>query len=585
MKTLKLFNSVVEKKSNKSSFISSDGYIIEPNSIWAKDMIINYYSKEKLNGNDLNKTFHKSWKKIKNSSRFELLIEQIRHYISTYGTEFKSEIYIPNEVLNIPELKLKYKIIKGIPKKDMINKCLLLLRSGIALNEETINDLITILVDELDYVFTGDEGIKNKEAIVKIAEDYGIYPSNPVEFFRYVIYKTTNTTLLIKNNNLINLIKDSSYNPSRLFKDFGLKNLGEIFNRFKPLFLGYKKKCPKTINKISKLSKIYHKPLVGNPLNSVTQNILLDKDIKWLDNATPFALFKAISACYNRIEGQSSFVYLIRNGKSWITQKKANKVVNKKNYVFLLKYIKNRFDLSDKKIFIPDDIKYALPTSEKLFVGNFPCGTKFYGKKLAVGIYWENKWGADDLDISGINIGGKVGWNSIYNQNDGNLMFSGDITNAPNGAVEYLYANNGLNVPTLVNNNIYSGRSDCDYKIIIGKGDNINRNMMMNPNNLFAEIKTKSIQNDTILGILLPEKNRQSFSILNFGAGNCRVSGNSNLSDIATKALYEQWHNPLSLNDFVVELGAKITTDNENSDIDLSLDRLERDTIINIFNK
>ena len=75
MKTLKLFNAVLARESNEKPFISDEGFIIEPDALWAKKEIISYYSKEKLNGNDLNKTFHKSWQKIKESSRIELLID------------------------------------------------------------------------------------------------------------------------------------------------------------------------------------------------------------------------------------------------------------------------------------------------------------------------------------------------------------------------------------------------------------------------------------------------------------------------------------------------------------------------------
>lgn len=582
MKTLKLFNAVIAKESEKNPFASELGFVIEPNALWAKDRIINYYTREQLNGNDLNKTFHKSWKKIKESSRCELLVEQILHYISTYGSNFEAEIHIPNEVVNIPELKLSYKVIKAYTKDEMKAKCLSLLKSGIALKEETIDDLLTILVDELDYTFTGKENIKNKEAIVKIAETYHVYPENPVEFLRYVIYRTTNTTLLIKNDALIELIKNSSYNPTQIFKNFGLEKLAEIFNRFKPLFLAYKSRAPKTINKISKLSKKYHKPLVSNPLNDVTNTLLLETDLHWLDNATPFALFKALSACYSRMNGQDTFLYRIRNGKSWVQEDSVN-LVNAKNYKFILKYLKGRFDFTGKIVFIPEDIKYALPTSEKLFVGNIPTGTRFYGKKLAVGVYWEDAWGARDLDLSGLNIGGKVGWNASYNQMDGDLMYSGDITSAPNGAVEYLYANRGLNMPTLVKNNVYSGSSDCGYKIIIGKGDKVSKDFMMNPNNLFAEIKCNSIQKQTVIGLVTPKKDKQCFVLLNFGAGHARASGNSEVSNLATKALYQQWNKPLSLNKVLKELGAVLSETNTKVDFDLSLETLEKDTFTKLF--
>ena len=585
MKTLKLFNAVLSKDTKENAYISSDyGFIIEPNAMWAKDQILNYFKKEKLSGNDLNKSFHKSWEKIKNSSRFELLLEQITHYMSTYGSNFQDEVYIPDEILNVPDLKLSYKVIKAYSKEEMTNKCLSLLKSGIALTEETINDILTILVDTLDYTFTGSEGIRNKEAIIKIADLYGVVPTDTMEFFRYIIYKSTGQSLLIKNKQMYSAISNSNFNPAVQFNKFGLEKLSEIFNRFKPLFMSYKKICPKTINKISKLSKVHHKPLVENPLNKVSSRLLTNEDMHWLNNATPFALFKALQVLHSRMNDQTSFVYRIRNGKSWTEENHVHlSDIYKRNFDIIVKYLKNKYDFSDKKIYIPKDVKYALPTSEKMYVGNIPTGTRFSGKKLAVGIYWENSWGARDLDLSGMNIGGKIGWNSSYNQNNGSLMYSGDITSAPNGAVEYLYANKGLNSPTLVLNNVFSGSDTCDYKIIVGKGDKISNKFMMDPNNLFAEVKCKSVQTQTILGIFIPKKDKQTFVVLNFGAGHAQVSG-SKTSDIATKALYQQWNNPYNLNKLIKLLGAKIVKKAKKADYDFSLDKLEKDSFVKIFN-
>ncbi len=582
MKTLKLFNAVLAKESNKKPITLKNGFIIESNARWAEKEITEYYKKEKLDGYGLNKTFHKSWLKIKSSSRESLWMEQIQHYISTYGSNFQDEIYIPEEVLNVPDLKLVFKVIKGLNKEELISKCLDLLQSGLALKEETIDDILSILIDDLKYKFNGNENIKNKEAVAKIADIYGVLPSNTLEFFRYIIYRSTGDSLLIKSNDAIEAIKASSFNPGVQFEQFGLEKLAEIFNRFKPLFLAYKSKCSRTINKISKLSKVHHKPLVSNPLNQVTSNLLIDQDIHWLDNATPFTLFKAISACYTRLSGQEAFVYRIRNGKSFVAEAEYKDVVWA-NYYFLESYLKSRFDLSSRTIFIPDDIKYALPTSEKMFVGNIPTGTKFFGESLAIGVYWENAWGAQDIDLSGLNIGGKIGWNSKYSQGDGNLMYSGDITDAPKGAVEYLYANNGLKAPTLIKSNVYYGSNNCNYKIIVGKGDEINYNYMMDPNKLFAEVKSQSIQRQTILGMLIPEGKRQSFVLLNFGAGQTRVSGNSEISTLATKALYQQWNKSLMLSQVIELLGGKITPHKSNADYDLSIDKLEKGRFMKLF--
>lgn len=585
MKTLKLFNSVLSKESDENLFISEKGFIIEPNALWAKDRIIKFYNEEYLSGNDLNKTFHKSWEKIKNSSRYELYLEQIQHYLSTYGSNFQTETYIPNEVLDIDNLSLKFKVIKAYSKDKLISKCLDMLTSGVALKEETIDDIISILSDELDYKFTGKEGIKNKEAIVKIAELFGVFPDNPVEFLRYIIYRTTGNTLLIKNPATINAIKESNYNPTLAFKQYGLTRLSSIFNRFKPLFLAYKNRSGKTINKISKLSKENHIPLPSNALSEVTQRLLTDRDNHWLENSSIFAIFKAMNACYNRgVNNQDTFTYRIRNGKSWSKESKTNQSICLKNLKTLKSFLKSKIDLSNEKIYIPNNISYAVPTSEKMFVGNIPTGTKITGDKLAVGIYWENSWGATDLDLSGINVGGKVGWNSSYNQG-GELMFSGDITNAPNGAVEYLYANNGLKNDTIVMNNVYYGHDNSTFKLIVGQGDNIDNKYMMNPENLILDIKTETVQSNSVLGLFLPQDDgTQCFVVLNFGGGTSMVS---HKEELKTKSLVQEWSNTLSLKELLIYLGAELleADDKDDATIDLALDSLEKDTLINIFKK
>jgi hypothetical protein len=162
-------------------------------------------------------------------------------------------------------------------------------------------------------------------------------------------------------------------------------------------------------------------------------------------------------------------------------------------------------------------------------------------------------------------------------------MYSGDMTSAPQGAVEYLYANKGLVTPTLVMNNVYYGDANCGYKIVIGKGDQISHDYMMNPNKVFAEAKCSSVQKQTILGMLLPKDGKQCFVLLNFGAGHSHVSGNSDVSVMATRALYQQWYEAFSFNQLVEELGATITSDKDEADFDFSLESLEKDSFIKIF--
>lgn len=588
MKTLELFNCVVSKPSSKKPFVSEDGYIIEPSALWAKNKIVDFYNKARLSGKDLNKSFYKSFATVISKTRQEIFVDQVLHYWSTYGTNFQGEMHIPEQILNVPDLKLSYKLIKGVSEEEMKQKCLDLLASGVALSDETIDKLLSILVDELGYVFSGDEKIKNREAVIKIADLYGAYPKDTTEFFRYCFYRATGKSLIIKNHAMINAIKESSFNPGPLFEKHGLDKLATIFNRFKPLFLAFKNKCPRVINDISRRSKVFHVPLVQNPLNSVTNKELNESDLHWLDNATPFALFKALQALSCRIGGQNVFNYRIRNGKSFCVSEKSekSKVVLYRNRLKILDYLQKEYSFSGKKIFIPKGVDYALPTSEKMFVGNVPTGTQFSINNLIVGIYWENSWGSRDIDLSATSLDSKIGWNSRWNS--GNIIYSGDVTNAPSGASEYLLIRDYIENPMIVNVNMFTGSDQSKYKIILSydeKADSIHSKYVIDPNKIILEETVVSPEKASILGFLdkHPKTGMHSvFTLLNFGAGSSRVStsGGNKL-----EALYQQYKSPESLNSLLKQLGATIVKTRKEADIDLSISNLDKDSLLRLFTK
>jgi hypothetical protein len=588
--TLKLFNTVVTKESRNAQFLSEYGVFVDSSAALAISDIKKHLKTLKLSGVELNKTFHKSWSVIQKSTREELAIQQILHYFSTYGSNFEAEMYLPDEILNIPDLKINVSVIEGTSKKALIEKCLDLFRSGIALKEDTIDDLFSLLKN-FKYKFTGKEGFKNKEANIILAKEYKIFPEAPEEFLRYLVSLATESTSLVKNAETIELIKASNTEISKDINLYGIKKIAPIFNRFKVLFLAFKaasKTNTSIINKLSKLSKTMHTPMPQNSLNLVTQNKLTSNDVHWLDNATIYALFKALSACYSRKEGQTSFVYRIRNGKSWVKSTNVDFQLCSDNYDFLLNYLKTRVKGENKNVLVPENIVYGLPTSEKMFVGNIPTGTKFLGDQLAAGIYWENSWGATDLDLSGMNISGKIGWNADYYSGQNDLSYSGDLTNAEEGAVELLRSGSNNNIePTLVMNNVYSGEADCSYKIIVGQGSDIGQDLMINPNKIMAEIKTEGVQKSMVLGLFLQEDDKtKSFTLLNFGAGNAHVCGESDVSIMATKALYEQWKKPLNLNIILKELGFNIIfkeTEDINVDFNLGFDIINKSTFIDLF--
>lgn len=578
-KTLKLLNAVEAKSSKaKNPFVHESGIVIMPEAIWAKDDIISFYQEKNLTPEQLNKTFHKSWKKIQESSRLELLIHQIIHYASTYGTDFCGETYIPFEELNIPEKKIQVFVVQALSKEEIRERLLKTLQSGIAMDQDSLEDTVDVL-ESSGHKFSTKDNIKNKEANILLADKYGIYPENPSEFLRYCIFKSTEKSLLIKDRETIQAIKDSKFDPSYCFISFGIERLAEVFNRFKPIFLAYKNKCPKIINKISKLSKDLHKPLIQSDLNFATRKL-----VKNVSGVTTFALLRALSVIHESKSGADGRVFFIRNGKSFVKDDVVSfdRDLLEKNEKTILAELRKR--VSSKSVFIPENIDYALPVSTKMFVGDIPMGTKFYceDKNVAVGVYWKNSWGARDIDLSGVTENGKVGWNARYNQNN-ELLYSGDMTNASNGATEYLYSDGANFSSTIVMTNIYSGDDDCGYSIVVGNGSGIDKKYMMDPNKVLAHVKTNSVQKQSVLGVIFQDdQSRKVFSIVNVGAGQARVSGNNEYSEIARKVFIQKWSNALTLREVLQKLDFEIA-DKENCEVDLSLESATKESFINLF--
>jgi hypothetical protein len=325
-----------------------------------------------------------------------------------------------------------------------------------------------------------------------------------------------------------------------------------------------------------------------NALQEVTARKLVDTELHWLSNATVFALFKALSACHTRMNGRTVFAYHIRNGKGWYKTEscKASSDDLQHNFDLIVNELKGRVNTEGKKIFIPEGIEFALPTSEKMFVGNIPTGTKFTADGIAAGIYWRNDWGATDLDLSTLDVRGtKTGWNSFYTSQHGEIAYSGDITDAYNGAVEYMNIQSGITEPVLLLNNVYSGNEDCEYKVVVGQGTDITKSYMMDPNSVWVEAMSASVKRETIVGLFLPETgNRASFVMLNTAIGNANASAGNIHSTQFNNALVEQYSNQFSLNELLEYVGFELTASQDDATIDLSLDNLDRDTFVSLFN-
>ena len=89
---VKLFNMSIEDPKSTVDYVTLNnaamqvGYIVHP-------LAANTATKQfiqSVKGN-INSTFYKNWEDITSKTRFELFIDQILHYVTTYGSNFTQE--------------------------------------------------------------------------------------------------------------------------------------------------------------------------------------------------------------------------------------------------------------------------------------------------------------------------------------------------------------------------------------------------------------------------------------------------------------------------------------------------------------
>lgn len=563
--TLKFYHEVVPEQ----------GVLVHSGAVYALEEIKQWLKAQKV---PYNKAFYDSWHKCKNVSLTERYSDQITHYFSTYGLQSMGLdspdlIYLPNsESIGLPP-KTGIKVIKGVDSDEIKERCLKLL-SGVALTQETITKVLEVL-ELVKFNFEG-YSCRNREAVIMIADRYGLLPRKADDLFRYFVYKATGETLVIKNPKLIQLIKESGYVLPEL-TEAQLVNLAGSFNRYKPLWLAFKRKNASVVNRISKLSKKHHKPMPVNVLGSLTHELFSPKVIaEAAQEATTSALVRAYNACLLYQDEATERLYRIRNGKAHARRKEAkNKEWIKLHTRCLLPLIEER--IKQTPIFCPAHISYAVPTSEKNFVGNVPSGTKITIPKtnehLLVGVYWEGY--NTDIDLSALGLT-KIGWNSRWSSNGKGLLYSGDITSAPYGATEWLYAME-IDDSYLVKVQLFRGPADTKFKLILGYGGKADKEYMIHPNKVMFEAQLQFVegQREMTFGLLTQEDESFAFYLSNLSTGCKTVSSMGDKEVIQRKALAAQAVNTLRIDELLPSV-----IDLEEEYVDLSPNKLNKDTLL-----
>ena len=430
------------------------------------------------NNETFNRTLIESFATVANMSRDEFYLTQILHYLTTYGTNFTTPFVVGARTFTPEETKaLKITIIRAESASRSLERINELFATTVAPKAQNVHyyralaPLATIAPEE----------VKSRELMIMMCAERSIRPSDPETLFRYLVYCATKETLIIKNKSLIGMIKRAAHNNIELINSLTedeMKALASIFYRYKPLFLAFK--TPETasvINKIRRLAVKYHKPQSANTIKNFV-NLSSKEQATIIARATNRELIKL----YNALAVPSDIrLFQIRNGKIWVREEEKEGKVSDKICaasaigIELHKRLKNYRGMT---VYIPRGISYAVPYSEKQFSGAIPWGTAIGAtdkeNAFTIGVHWINDPDESgcDLDLHAHTPTRHFGWNSDYISGDGEIIYSGDMTNAPapKGAAESFYINN-VNEPVILTLNAFNAKSNKQFQFFMTEGE------------------------------------------------------------------------------------------------------------------
>lgn len=393
-----------------------------------------------------------------------LLVKQLLHYIEVYGLGTPGLFDLECQQGEIVSMRF----VKGITVDELAVKVQNLLYANAPVkNAAQLHRIIK------QYKLTLDiNRVANNELRV-ILWHYGLDAfTSGDDAVRFLCHRATGDALLIKSPEVIAAIKAVPWQPG-FFERHALP-LAQVFNRHKRLILAAKNKwTANAINRITRLSKTRHVPVRESIAKTFVRKALTDASfnaVAALNHVSLRDKFKYLNLLAQRRVQSKTASFKIRNGKvhthddrpvyslDRIAQVEAA-VLN--NLVGCLSF------LSGQNILLDRNVDYGLPISRKQTVGNLPFGTRVTsdGNEISSGMYWENAWGATDLDLSTIDMYGKrVGWGAYSGYDDQNITYSGDITDARDGAMEFMTSQD-LDYGLFVN--IYAGKNGSEMELVV----------------------------------------------------------------------------------------------------------------------
>ena len=573
MREIKLFGKALNTQDISPASINelavSKGYVVHPDCC-----NVRVYDFLRAMPNNYHNTFYQSVADVVERNRFELLVDQILHYASTYGTSYQGQPYIPNpEFGAIVRNDIDFsqcKVISPITVEEISEKVCQMLYSGIALKEDTVEDLFHLITEfEIKVDITK---VKNIESKMRLYTMLDVLPTSPEEMVRYLVFLHTGKTLVIKNSKALQEIIANPRPIEGYVTQFGAEKLASVFFRYKPLFLAMKCEANKVIiNKLRRLADKHHKPFVAGFWETVLSGkfVSASQFILRLSELSNFKKVRLIKAISDRMSGMTHKLFIIRNGKTHIEPAKS---VDTGVYTTMKGLLMNSLVESLKAkactVRLPQGIRLAVPSSEKTFVGNIPIGSYIVPaeENTVFGIVWRGENGAQDLDLAYMSMdGSRYGWNSGYYDDGKSITYSGDMTSANPEACEYMFCKKGLS-NGIITVNAFNAKDNSEYTFFVGQTEDdftVSRNT---PSEDIIKFKANmKITGESTVGFYLDGK--IYFSDLN--SGNSRVSSfTPKMKDTLkyftdTKDCFIYWDEVLTLAGFKF-------TNSDNCDIDLS---------------
>lgn len=426
-----------------------------------------------------NSTFYQSWKDITSKDRWELFIDQVRHYASTYGTDFQGKAWLP-EHTQLPAFPFKeLKVVEGIELRDAVAKIKELAYSNVAMTTETIDFLVGF--QKVSGLYDISQ-IKNRELKLRcIPDDYKFKDGQ--ECLLWILWKSCGITMLVKNKEMLDTIRI----PASMKDTIELNKtvLASVFHRNKDVFMQFKKtpELKNLVNRIRKLTDKHHKPMEKS-LWLMLDKLTIEKRFALYRKASIFKLVQI----YNALANPTGY-YVIRNGKAYYREGRTRQVNSAllteiANYIAIKVADKHS---PEKPIALPKGIELAMPMSEKSFIGDIPLGSYVdcAEKNTMIGIYWRNEWGARDLDLHAKLVTGQsIGWNSAY-KHDAEVIFSGDMTDADPEATEVMWFKQKP-MDSIISVSEFRGNTQYNYDVFIAQesATDLHQSYMVDPRNV-----------------------------------------------------------------------------------------------------